>query len=119
MQIGSLSGEHRSRRRRTRTATSAPASAVGVQFVQNYELEAGCICDYLRVKIVLPRQQQLGHHVVGQENIWRAGGNSLTLFSAFLTCVTLHHRPEVVGQTRTSDELVNFLQLAISRAFIG
>ena len=92
---------------------SALASSVGVQFIEHQELQSLGVGNHLLVNGVLPRQQQLQHHEVGEQDVRRVGLHRLPLFSAFLT-------RKAAESDRTSawvgtQELFELLQLAVGQ----
>jgi hypothetical protein len=46
------------------------STAVGVQFVEDDELESICIRDHLSISLALASHQQLKHHEVGEQDVW-------------------------------------------------
>ena len=70
----------------------ALAAAIGVQFVENDEIQSVRILYNLGIELVLPRQQQFGHHEVGQQNVRRVVCDSLPILLAFLAGVAPHNR---------------------------
>ena len=56
-----------------------PAS-IGMQLVENDELETVGVRYHLTIDAVLTGQQQLGHHEVGQENVGRIVSDPLSCF---------------------------------------
>ena len=57
----------------------ALSAAVGMQLVEHEEAQpaGGAVEDRL---VLEPDQHQLGHHVVGQQDMWRLAPNGVALF---------------------------------------
>ena len=64
------------------------AAAIGMQFIKHDEFETGGIADDPRVQLVLPGEQEFGHHEVGEQDVRRIFSDLHALFPALLSRVT-------------------------------
>ena len=67
-----------------------------MQLVQDDELKPPRVRHDLGIDGVLPSQQELRHHEVGQENIRRILRDPLAFLLILLSGVTPDHRPEIL-----------------------
>lgn len=84
-----------------------------VKLVKNDEIQTVCVLYDLGVERVLPRQEKLRHHKVGQQNVRRIVCNLLPLFLTFLAGVAPHDRFQFARKTGLGDKLLDLLKLAI------
>ena len=66
-------------------------------------------------RLILPRQEQFGHHEVGQQNVRRVICDPPPLLLAFLTGVAPHNRLKLTGQAGLGDELLDLVDLAVGQ----
>ena len=95
------------------------APPIGVELVKDNELHSPGMVDDFGIQFVLPGQQQLGHHEVGQQNIGRLPGNALALLPAFLARVATHDRLQSFRQAGLGNEFLNLVDLAIGQGIHG
>ena len=84
-----------------------------MQFVEDDELKTVGVLDDLRIQCILPGQEKLGHHEIGQQDIRRMRGNLLPGFPGILPGVSPDNRPERRRNVRLLDEPLDFLELTI------
>ena len=88
-----------------------------MKFVKDQEAQAFGVGDDLLINGVLPCQQQLQHHEVGQQDIRRVGLHGLALFGAFLPRETAEgYGP---GSGVGTQKLLEFFQLAVGERVHG
>jgi hypothetical protein len=95
------------------------ASAIGVELIENDEVEPLGIADDRLVEVVLPGHQQLEHHEVGQDDVGLGVADPLPLLVTLLTRVAGEGRAPRLLQACLVHE---FLELAIwllASAFMG
>ena len=89
------------------------AATVGMELIKHQKTQTLRIRDHLLVDGVLPCQQQLQHHEVGQQDIGRVGFHDLALFRAFLSREAAKgHSP---GARVCAQELLEFFELAVGQ----
>ncbi len=74
------------------------AAAIGMQLVENDEIETLGILDDGPVERVLPRHQELEHHEIRQQDIGLRLPDALAFLLAFLPGVARKGRPQVFRQ---------------------
>ena len=93
---------------------STLAAAVGVQFIENQELQTLGITDHLLIQRILSGEDVLQHHVVGEQDIGWIVLNSLALLLAFLARVACKGDTRTLGVTK-AEVFLQFLPLAIAQ----
>jgi hypothetical protein len=95
----------------------ALSPAVGVELVEHEEAQARAVADDLAVDLVLPRHEQLEHHEVGEQDVWRVVGDALAQLVALLPGVAREsHRASARAVGRYFASSSNWL---LASAFIG
>ena len=85
-----------------------------MQLIQNQEPQPLGIGNDLLVNGVLPSEQQLQHHEVGQQDVWRVGFHSLALFGAFLSSEAPERHGS--GVRVGTKEFLEFFELAVGQS---
>lgn len=90
------------------------ATAISVQFVEHYEVQALGIVDDRPIKGALARHQQLEHHEVREEDVRLLGSDALSLLSAFLSRIPRESRRQPMLKPGLCNELLKLASLTIS-----
>ena len=62
--------------------------SIGVQLVKHQELQSLGVADDFLIEWILPGQDVLEHHIVGEQDVGGIILDLLPLFIAFLTCIS-------------------------------
>jgi len=83
-----------------------------MQLVQHQELKTGTVVHHLPVDVLIAGEDQLQHHEVGQQNVRRIGGDSLTDSCILLPSVALDGQLALVG-AKMIEKLAHLFQLTV------
>lgn len=88
-------------------------AAVGVQLVEHQEAQPLCCPD----EIVLPgpREDQLQHHVVGEEDVWWRGNDLAALLIRLLARVAAKRDRGLAVGVAVAEELLELAELAVGK----
>ena len=87
-------------------------SAIGMELIQHQELQTTTMFDHAPVDFLITRKDELQHHEVGQQDVWRVCCNKRTLGLTFLAGVA-SDRERLLIRGIADQELVELFQLAV------